>query len=292
MGPASRRLLKAGPAGKALRSARVPSAVEPDLFADPMPARIEPCLAQLMPSPPVGPDWLFEVKWDGYRLAIHRDAEGVRIITRGGHDWTHRFPAIEAAALALSSESFILDGEAIVADESGHSSFSLLQQDLGGRGGKAIARNAILYAFDLLYIDGHGISRMSLEERRHMLEDLLDGETGAIRLSKEVEGDGAVFLAQACKLGLEGIIAKRRDAPYRSGRGGEWQKIKCIASEMFLIVGYEPSRIARGGLGALLLAAHGNYGLTYVAMSAPVSPRPQQPTLNVGSTASASTSPQ
>ncbi len=263
-GPASRRLLKAGPAGKALRSAPVRSTTEPDLFADPMSARIEPCLAQLMPSPPVGADWLFEVKWDGYRLAIHRDGEGVRIITRGGHDWTHRFPAIEAAARALSSESFILDGEAIVADESGHSSFSLLQQDLGGRGGKAIAHNAILYAFDLLYIDRHDVTGMSLDERRHMLEDLLAGESGAIRLSKEVEGDGAAFLAQACELGLEGIIAKRRDAPYRSGRGGEWQKIKCIASETFLIIGYEPSGIARGGLGALLLAAHGNYGLTYV----------------------------
>lgn len=263
----SRRVLRATPASEALRSAPVEArrtADELDLFADPMPARIEPCLALLMPKAPQGPNWAFEVKWDGYRLAVHRDAAGVRIITRGGHDWTHRFPSIAAEAAKLDAGSFILDGEAVVLDETGRSDFGLLQQALGGRGGKRAADLAMLYAFDLLYLDGHDLTRMDLSERRHMLEDLLASETGMIRLSEEVDADGAAFLAEACRLGLEGIIAKRRDAPYRPGRGGDWLKIKCVQSDTFLIIGYEPSTAALGGIGRLLLAAHGNYGLAYV----------------------------
>ncbi|WP_349236841.1 MULTISPECIES: non-homologous end-joining DNA ligase [unclassified Bosea (in: a-proteobacteria)] len=253
--------------GEALRSAPVKprrGAAKPDLFADPMPARIEPCLALLQSKAPTGPNWAFEVKWDGYRLAVHRDASGVRIITRGGHDWTHRFPSIAAEAAELDAGSFILDGEAVVLDEAGRADFGLLQQALGGRGGKAKAERAMLFAFDLLYLDGHDLTRMALSERRDMLEGLLDGEIGMIRLSEEVEADGAEFLASACKVGLEGIIAKRRDAPYRPGRGGDWLKIKCIQSDTFLIIGYEPSSAALGGIGRLLLAGLGNYGLAFV----------------------------
>jgi len=261
------RILKAMPPGDVLQSAPVKArrgTAEADLFGDPMPARIEPCLALLMPKAPEGSNWAFEVKWDGYRLAVHRDADGVRIITRGGHDWTHRFPSIAAEAAKLDANTFILDGEAVVLDEAGRADFSLLQQALGGRGGKAKAERAMLFAFDLLYLDGHDLTRMALVERRQMLEDLIDHESGSIRLSEEVDADGAEFLASACKFGLEGIIAKRRDAPYRSGRGGEWLKIKCVQSDTFLIIGYEPSTAALGGVGRLLLAAHGNYGLTYV----------------------------
>ncbi len=100
---------------------------------------------------------------------------------------------------------------------------------------------------------------MELADRRA----LLDEADGAIRLSQEVAAEGAAFLHQACEMGLEGIIAKRRDAPYRSGRGGDWLKIKCIASETFLIIGYEPSTAALGGIGRLLLAGQGNYGFVY-----------------------------
>lgn len=140
----------------------------------------------------------------------------------------------------------------------------LLQQARGSRGGKAKAERAVLFAFDLLYLDGHDLTRMALSERRHMLEGLLPLQHGMIRLSEEVEAGGAAFLAEACRVGLEGIIAKRRDAPYRPGRGGDWLKIKCIQSDTFLIIGYEPSSAALGGIGSLLLAAHGNYGLAYV----------------------------
>jgi bifunctional non-homologous end joining protein LigD len=262
-----RRVLKAMPAGDALQSAPVKArrgAAKPDLFADPMPERIEPCLALLQSKAPQGPDWAFEVKWDGYRLAIHRDHRGVRVITRGGHDWTDRFPSIAAGAAEIDANSFILDGEAVVLDAAGRADFGLLQQALGGRGGKARAERAMLFAFDLLYLNGHDLTRMALVERRQMLEDLIDHESAAIRLSEEVDADGAEFLASACKFGLEGIIAKRRNAPYRSGRGGDWLKIKCVQSDTFLVIGYEPSTAAIGGIGRLLLAAHGNYGLAYV----------------------------
>jgi len=199
-----------------------------------------------------------------YRLAVHIEPAGVRILTRGGHDWTHRFPEIEQAAKSLPVATAILDGEAVVLDELGRSDFGLLQQSLGGRGGKKTSHESILMAFDLLYFDGHDLTRMDLSERRHILEDLLDDAAGAVRLSEEIEADGDQLLASACAHGLEGLIAKRRDAPYRSGRIGDWLKIKCIQSDSFFIVGYEISMAARGHIGALLLAARRGDDLVYV----------------------------
>jgi bifunctional non-homologous end joining protein LigD len=233
---------------------------QPNLPFDPMPDRIEPCLALLKSSPPVGPEWLYEVKWDGYRLAIHIEPEGVRIITRGGHDWTSRFPTIAEAATRLGVRSAILDGEAVVLDEHGRSDFGALQKSLGGRGGKKASSEAILYAFDLMYFDGHDLTGTELSVRRHLLGDLLDGADGAIEFSEDVTGDPEDLLANACSLGLEGIIAKHRDRPYRSGRTGDWLKMKCIQSESFMIAGYEQSSVARGGIGSLLLAARRGTG--------------------------------
>ncbi|MGO4673004.1 non-homologous end-joining DNA ligase [Bosea sp. 2YAB26] len=246
-----------GPASKA-RDAR-----QRKLHFDPMPERIEPCLALLKSKPPNGDEWSFEVKWDGYRLAIHIDNRTVRVLTRGGHDWTNRFPTIAADALDLGLDSAILDGEAVVLDNRGASDFSALQQALGGRGGKRSAAGALLYAFDLLYLNGHDLRPLACEERRRMLADVIKPHT-SIRLSEEVDADGDAFLTVACEMGLEGIIAKRRDAPYRSGRGGEWLKIKCVQSEGFFIIGYEPSGSALGGIGRLLLAAWKSNRLTYV----------------------------
>jgi bifunctional non-homologous end joining protein LigD len=229
-----------------------------------MPERVEPCLAVLAHKPPAGADWAFEVKWDGYRVAIHVKAGVVRILTRGGHDWTHRFPSIAAAAETLPANSFILDGEAVVPDDLGASDFSALQQALGGRGGKRHAELAILFAFDLLYLDGRDLRRLSLDERRGELQRLVGEGSPTLRLSEEIVADGATFLRHACAMGLEGIIAKRRNAPYRSGRGGEWLKIKCVQSGTFVIVGYEFSPSALGGIGRLLLAARRGDTLTYV----------------------------
>jgi len=228
---------------------------QPDLPFDPMPERIEPCLALLQAKVPAEPDWLFEVKWDGYRLAVHIDRHDVRIITRGGHEWTHRFPSIAAAAKKIGVHTAILDGEAVVLDERGRSDFGALQRSLGGRGGKRTSTESILMAFDLLYLDGHDLTGSELTVRRHLLEDLIvAGSDGAIRLSEEVEADGSQLLERACQVALEGIIAKRRQQAYRSGRTGDWLKIKCIQSESFMIIGYELSAAARGGIGSLLLA--------------------------------------
>ncbi|MBY2927033.1 ATP-dependent DNA ligase [Rhizobium leguminosarum] len=238
---------------------------QPNLLLDPMPDRIDPCLALLKPKPPKGPQWAFEVKWDGYRLSVHVDPRGIRILTRGGHDWTDRFPAIKLAAMWLPVGSAILDGEAVVLDEQGRSDFGLLQQSLGGRGGKKSSSDAIFMAFDLLYFDGHDLRNSELDMRRHLLEDLVPaGEQGDIRLSEEIEADGDQLLASACEHGLEGIIAKRRDALYRSGRLGDWVKVKCIQSDSFVIVGYERSKVARAGIGRLLLAARKGKKLVYV----------------------------
>nr|AOO88639.1 ATP-dependent DNA ligase [Rhizobium leguminosarum bv. trifolii] len=198
-------------------------------------------------------------------MAVHIEPTGVRILTRGGHDWTHRFPAIEQAAKQLPVATAILDGEAVVLDQQGRSDFGLLQQSLGGRGGKKSSSDAIFMAFDLLYFDGHDLRNSELSMRRHLLEDLVLAEgQGDIRLSEEVDADGDTLLRIACEHGLEGIIAKRLDAPYSSGRLGDWVKVKCIQSDSFVIVGYERSTAARAGIGRLLLAARKGKKLVYV----------------------------
>ena len=158
----------------------------------------------------------------------------------------------------------IIDGEAVVLDDQGLPDFGLLQQSLGGRGGKRISPEASLYAFDLLYFDGHDLRAMELVSRRHLLEELIGKAEGTIKFSEALGGDGDALLARACQHGLEGIIAKRKDSPYSSGRGGDWLKIKCVQSESFFIIGWEPSIVAFGGIGRLLLAAYKGHDLVYV----------------------------
>ncbi|APG93018.1 ATP-dependent DNA ligase (plasmid) [Sinorhizobium americanum] len=228
-----------------------------------MPARVDPCLAILVDKPPTGADWVFEVKWDGYRLAVHVEPGRVRIITRGGYDWTDRFPTIADDARRLKMATAIFDGEAVVLDDQGRADFGMLQRALGRRPSAYEAGAIVLYVFDLLYLNGRDLRRLPLRERRRQLEPLMAGGEGAIRLSEEVEADGEEFLRIACEHGLEGIVAKRIDRPYRSGRAGHWQKIKCVRSDSFVIVGYEPSTMP-GAVGRLLLAARKGEGLQYV----------------------------
>ncbi|UXT53233.1 ATP-dependent DNA ligase (plasmid) [Agrobacterium tumefaciens] len=236
---------------------------QPNLLLDPMPRRIEPCLALLKARPPQGDRWSAEIKWDGYRLAVHIEPTGVRILTKGGHDWTKRFPAIEAAARQLGVTSAILDGEAVLYDDLGRSDFNLLQASLGGRGGKA-SSDAVFMAFDLMYLDGHDLTRTELRVRRHLLDDLISDRSGAIHFSEDIEGDPDAIFRAAEEHGLEGIIFKDRDSSYRSGRLGDWLKVKCIASDAFFIIGFEPSIGAYGGFASLLLAARQGNDLRYV----------------------------
>ncbi len=229
-----------------------------------MPRRVEPCVATLVDEPPKGSDWAFEIKWDGYRLAVHVEAGEVRAITRGGYDWTKKFGAIVDEARELGHVSMIIDGEAVVLDDQGRSDFGLLQRAVGKKPSLHDANEIILMAFDLLYLDGRDLRGLPQRERRRLLEPIVAGRDGAIRYSEEVEGEGTEIFRVACSFGLEGVVAKRRDQPYRSGRRPEWVKIKCARRDWFVIVGYEPSTAPGGGIGRLLLAARKSDGFVYV----------------------------
>ncbi|WP_246717791.1 non-homologous end-joining DNA ligase [Rhizobium ruizarguesonis] len=245
------------------RKKRNPS--QPALPFDPMPDRIGPVLALLKQRPPArGFSW--EVKWDGYRVHVHIEPDRVRVLTRGGHDWSHRFPAIVNAAMDLGPATIILDGEAVMFDEAGRSDFSLLQASLGvsGKAPGKLVSPAVMMAFDLIYFDGHDLRSVECSSRRHLLEDLLEGKEGAIRLSEIIDADPVTILDHACEFGLEGIVGKQVDSVYRSGRTGDWIKCKCVQSEAFLVVGYEPSTGTSGGFASLLLAAYHGDGLKYV----------------------------
>jgi bifunctional non-homologous end joining protein LigD len=198
----------------------------------PPPNWIEPCLPTLVERPPVGSKWRHEVKWDGYRVCVIIDGGRATVRTRRGHDWTHRFKSIAAAAVALPFQNAILDGEAVVLDEQGNPSFAALQTRLDGESRAEV----VLYAFDLLFLDGRDLRPLPLKERREPLVKLIGKpSSGAVLLSEEFETDGATFFKVACERGLEGMISKRFDLPYRSGRSSDWLKVKCVQSDDFLI---------------------------------------------------------
>ncbi|MDP9734527.1 UNVERIFIED_ORG: DNA ligase D-like protein (predicted ligase) [Rhizobium sp. SORGH_AS285] len=151
-------------------------------------------------------------------------------------------------------------------DEQGRSDFGLLQKSLGASGKTAGRRasDAILYAFDLIYLDGHDLRSVEYRSRRHLLEDTLNDKDGAIRLSETIDADANVLLEHVRGLGLEGIVGKHLDQPYRSGRTGDWVKVKCVESEAFMVVGYEPSTASPGGFASLALAAYREHDLVHV----------------------------
>ena len=214
-----------------------------------MPARIEPCLAVLANKPPIGPDWAFEVKWDGYRVAVHIEPNRVRILTRNGHDWTDRFPAIEAAARALGVTA-VLDGEAVVLDEEGRSDFNALLKSLGGRGGKRPAREVMLYAFDLLYLDGHDLREYDVQELRReigiIFQDfvryqLTAADNIAVGRIEEREDRARIVRTAQRSLADTVIAALPRQYGQMVGRrfatgvelsGGEWQKLALARAYM------------------------------------------------------------
>jgi bifunctional non-homologous end joining protein LigD len=219
----------------------------------PMPDTLEPCLATLVAEVPRGPNWIHEIKWDGYRLLAFKSGRSTRILTRRGHDWTARFPGIAKAVAALPLETAILDGEAVIEDEHGISNFSALQNALSDEHGR-VAKNAVFYAFDLLYLDGHDLRALPLEDRKARLSALVPpAKDGVLRLSEHIEADGAAMVKSACQLGLEGVISKRRDRPYRSGRGEDWVKTKCTERQEFVVAGYVPSTVSARAVGSLVL---------------------------------------
>lgn len=257
----ARQLRKAG-GDDALKSGAVVARKDPSqpgLFDPPnsMPELVPPCLPTLVSKPPPGEGWSHELKWDGYRIVGHVDFGQVRLMTRNAKDWTTSFPSIAKALASLPVDSAIVDGEAVVLDEGGISHFNMLQKALGGRHGRRPASEAVLFAFDLLYLDGHDLRERPLAERREALAGILQRlpSDGALRFSEDFDATGDVLFRHTCQCSLEGIVSKRLDSPYRGGRQTTWLKTKCVQSDDFVIIGYERSEAARGSLGALLLAA-------------------------------------
>jgi ATP-dependent DNA ligase len=179
---------------------------------------IAPCIPVRSFTPPSGDRWLHEIKHDGYRLIVCRRGGRVRLFTRRSYEWTDRYPLIRAAAAALAADA-TLDGEAVVCDDAGFASFELMHS-------REHDQRAILYAFDLLELDGVDQRPLPLLVRKSQLRALLAGTIIGIQFTDHIEGDGATVFAHACKLGCEGIVSKDRTRPYRSGVAKHWLKIK------------------------------------------------------------------
>jgi bifunctional non-homologous end joining protein LigD len=187
------------------------------------PGFIEPCLPTLGTAVPSGPKWAYEIKHDGFRFICRREGDRVRVFSRGGYDWTDRVPLIAQALAKLRVKSVTLDGEGVVCREDGVADFDRMRAAVGRLG----SRDAFLYAFDLLEINGEDLRRYEWQVRRGTLTSLLRKAPDGIRLSEHlVATDGETIFRHACAMGLEGIVAKRRDKPYRSGRSPDWIKVK------------------------------------------------------------------
>jgi bifunctional non-homologous end joining protein LigD len=225
-----------------------------------LPRSPKPQLATLVEHPPEGDAWIHEIKLDGYRLLCRRSARGkVSVLTRNGKDWTDRFPAIAEGIAALPVESIVLDGEAVVFAPDGRTDFQRLQNAL--KRGRASSGDAVLVAFDLLYLDGFDLREAPLEDRKGLLERILRGrDTGPVRYGDHLEASGSAVYERACEMGIEGVISKRRDRPYRPGRGKDWLKSKCIHEQEFVIAGYTAPSGSRRGFGSLLLGVNDEKG--------------------------------
>lgn len=219
-----------------------------------LPPFVEPALAQLVESAPKGGNWLHEIKLDGYRMQARIDGGEVKLLTRKGLDWTAKFKPVAKALKDLKVPSALLDGEIVVEDEAGVSSFSALQQELKGGKGERF----VYYVFDLLYLDGEDLRKATLADRKAALRLLFDDlpQGGTIRFSDHLEEDGATLVRHACRMGLEGIISKRADQPYRSGRGDDWVKSKCTQRQELVIAGYLPSSASKKAVGSLVMGVY------------------------------------
>ena len=223
--------------------------------ADPIPHDVKPMLATLVDKPFDDPDWLFEVKWDGYRAILEIDAAGaVSLTSRNGLDLLKRFPDLAGLGGAFRSLPAVIDGEICALDAEGRSSFQMLQQyDIRARAGNRAPLTFI--AFDLIYADGRDVRALPLDERKAKLQALIVPDRGVL-YSQHVAGRGVDFFKLAQNENLEGLIAKRHDSPYRSTRSREWLKIKAKHEDEFVIGGWTEPRGSRSDFGAILLGYH------------------------------------
>jgi bifunctional non-homologous end joining protein LigD len=216
-----------------------------------LPAFITPELATLVTEPPKSAHWLYEVKYDGYRMLARLTKRDARIFTRSGKDWTDRLPHLARSLKALKLGDTWLDGEIVVLRENGRSSFQALQNAFeAGRD-----TEIVFFAFDAPFLEGEDLRAFALAERKRRLARALR-KSPAVRLSEHLEGEAHEVLDQACKLGLEGLIGKLADSPYVSGRTKAWIKLKCRQRQDFVIAGYTAPGGSRTGFGALLLGVH------------------------------------
>jgi bifunctional non-homologous end joining protein LigD len=240
-----------------------PSSVVKDLAGvskRPMPSSIQPMLASVVEKPFDDPDWLFEIKWDGYRAIAFIDNGGVRLVSRNQNDLTARYPELRELGNFIKAKNAILDGEVVVLDDEGRSSFSLMQQRTGIRahGRQATPRSELpilYYAFDLLYLDGYDLRRVALQERKRVLKELLTpGEI--VRYSDDFAGQGVALFEAAKQKGLEGILAKHRGSTYEERRSREWLKIKITQTVDCVVGGYTDPEGTRQYFGSLVLGLY------------------------------------
>ncbi len=197
------------------------------------PGTIEPCIPTRASKPPVGPQWIHEIKHDGYRLIARKRDGRVRLFTRNGFDWTDRYPRISEAVSKLPAASATIDGEAVYCDEAGLAIFDRLHS-------RAYDDQVFLYAFDLLELDGVDWRPRPLERRKSRLAKLLAAARAGVRCSEHMEGDGVAIFEHACRLGAEGVVSKHREHAYRSGRSRVWLKTKNPAAPGMLRFHEEP----------------------------------------------------
>lgn len=250
--------------GRAYDFARALADIERENF----PNFIAPQLASLAKAPPRGDRWLYEIKFDGYRIQAqvqHDNKPDVHLLTRTGLDWTHRMKPIANAVASLGVKSAVFDGEVVVLLADGTSSFAALQAVFQ----EHAEHTLIYYVFDLLHLDGHNLRGLPLTERRDLLAALQEQmpEGSPVRLSQNMSGEAETIFEKACQLGAEGIIAKRSDRAYISGRGGDWMKLKCHREQELVIGGFTLPSNGIHGVGALLLGYYRDGALLYAGRS-------------------------
>jgi len=230
-----------------------------------MPTAIHPMLASSIDAPFDSPDWLFEIKWDGYRAIAFLEKNLIRLVSRNQNDLTAQYPDLHDLPNFLNAKTAILDGEIVALDEHGRSSFSLMQQRTGfrERGRRAAAKpevRVLYYAFDLLYFDGYDLRRVPLEHRKQALASLLNSSNDTIRLSDHFVANGKALFNVARQKGLEGILAKQRASLYEERRTREWLKIKITRRLEAVIGGYTEPEGSREHFGSVVLGLYDKQG--------------------------------
>lgn len=229
-----------------------------------LPDEFSPELATLVDKPPSSPgDWVFEIKFDGYRMLARVEGKDVRLVTRNGNDWTGKLKPLQRELARMKLPDGWYDGEIVVNDEQGRPNFNLLQLAFDGSNTAAI----VYFLFDAPYLGGNDLREVPLVERRALLEAALAkaGESPMVRFSAQFGTDPHQLVEAACKMGLEGVIGKRRDSKYVSRRSPDWIKLKCGHRQEFIIAGYTDPQGSRTGIGSLLLGYHDKEGVLQYA---------------------------